>query len=258
MSRINTLSVFYYGLTVTKLNNVINFDEGSGELSAFLSVNDYTLEEYAAEISERMTLAGTQVYTVTVNRTTRKITISAPANFILKAGTGSQQASAIWTMAGFNLIDKSGSNSYESDFGAGSEYRPQLTFDEYTSLEDWQLKESAVVNVSTSGVVQTLQYGEGQKMSCVLRGATDLLNLKVTPFYENPNGVSALRNFMLYLITKAKIEFMPDVDDRNTFYKLLLESTDSDKNGIQFKLKNMRGSNSFFQCGPLVFRKVVE
>ena len=258
MSKINTLSVFYYGLTVNKLNNVVNFDEGAGELSAFLSVDDYTLKEYADEIAIRMTLAGTQVYTATVNRATRKITISAPGNFSLLAGTGSQQASAIWSMAGFNFVDKTGTNSYESDFGAGFEYIPQLTLDDYTSLEDWEVKESAVVNVSTSGVVQTLQYGDGQRMSCRLRGATDLINLKVTPFYENANGVQALRNFMKYLITKAKIEFMPDKDSRSTFYNLLLESTDTDKNGIQFKIKNMKVADKFFECGPLVFRKVVE
>lgn len=258
MSKINTLSVFYYGFTITKLNNVINFDEGSGELSAFLSIDDYTLEEFADEIAARMTLAGTQTYTATVNRTTRKITISALANFDLLAGSGSQVASGAFSMAGFNPIDKTGTNIYTSDVGAGFEYRPQLTLDNYTALEDWHLKESAVVNVSTSGVVQTLQYGDGQRMGCVLRGATNLTGLKIEPFFENANGVQALRTFMLYLITKAKIEFMPDVSDRNIFYDLLLESTDTDKNGIQFKIKNMKGADKFFECGPLVFRKVVE
>jgi hypothetical protein len=259
MSRINTLSVFYYGFNITRENYAINFSEGGPEKTAFLRINDYTLTGFAKEIEERMTLAGTQQYTVAVNRQTRVLTISAPNNFELLCATGSQQAVAIWDLAGFStLTDKTGGNSYAGDSAAGFEYRPQLTFDNYLALEDNLVKESASVNVSANGVVQTLEFGDGQRMECVIRGATDRTNLKMTPFFENPTGRQDLRNFMNYIVTKAKIEFMPDVDDRENYFELLLDSTSVDRNGVRYKIQNMKGANDFYETGLLTFRKVIE
>lgn len=259
MSKITTLSTFYYGFTITQSNNVINFSEGGPEITATLRVNDYTLTEYANEIAVRMTLAGTQTYSASVNRNTRQITISAPGNFELLCSTGSQQAVGIWGLAGFDIAtDKTGSNSYVGEDPAGYEYRPQLTLDNYLALEDNLVKESSSVNISANGVVQTLEFGDGQRMECNIRGATDRTGLKMTPFYENANGRADLRLFMNYLITKAKVEFMPDVDDRNDFYSLLLDSTQADRSGTRYKISNMKGANDFYETGLLIFRKVIE
>lgn len=259
MSSINTLSVFYFGTTITIDNKYLNFDEGLGELAAEIPVNDYSLEEFAAIIAESMTLTGTQTYTCTVDRDTRKLTISAPANFTIMTGTGSQIGSSPFTLMGFTQVtDYTGSNSYEGDVGAGFEYRPQLTLNQYIQPEDYEVKESAVVNMSANGVVQTLQFGDGQRMECNIRGASNVLNIKTSPFFENATGIQALRDFMKFLITKSKIEFMPDVDTRGTFYKLLLESTEGDRSGTKFIIRNMEGSNNFYETGKLMFRKVIE
>jgi hypothetical protein len=260
MSRINTLSTFYYGFNVTNANNAINFSEAGGpEITTYLTINDYTLTSYALEIAQRMTLAGTQTYTATVDRVTRKITISAPGAFELLTATGSQQAIAIWNLAGFTTIaDKTGDSTYEGENAAGFEYRPQLTLFDYLALEDNLVKESSSVNISANGVVQTISFGDGQRMECGIRGATNLTGLKIKPFFENANGRQALRDFMNYLITKSKVEFMPDVADRNTFYELLLDSTSADRNGTRYKIENMKGANDFYETGPLVFRKVIE
>ena len=259
MSALNTLSVFYYGTTITRDNKYLNFDEGGGELSAEIPVNDYSLQEFADIIAETMSLTGTQEYTATVNRATRKITISAPANFTLMTGTGSQIGSAPWALMGFtNLTDYTGANSYVGTVGAGYEYRPQLLLNQYIKPEDYEVKESAVVNQSANGVVQTLQFGDGQRMQCNIRGASNETGIKTDPYFENVNGIQDLRNFMKYLITKSKIEFMPDVDTRGTYYKLLLETTDADRSGTKFIIKNMDGSNKFYETGTLMFRKVIE
>lgn len=259
MSRINTLSVFYYGFNITKDNYAINFSEGGPEISTQLRINDYTLTGFAEEIAERMTLAGTQEYTVSVNRNTRVLTISAPGPFELLTATGSQQSVAIWDLAGFDtLTDKTGASSYVGDQPAGLEYRPQLTFDNYLALEDNLVKESSSVNISANGVVQTLEFGDGQRMECNIRGATDRTGLKMNPFFENPNGRQDLIDFMNYLITKAKIEFMPDVSNRNNFFELLLDSTTADRNGTRYKIQNMKGANDFYETGLLTFRKVIE
>lgn len=259
MSKINTLSVFYYGFVINSTNRFINFRENGGpEISVSLDVDDYTLEGFASAIAQKMTIGGTQEYSVSVDRQTRKLTISAVGQFDLLCFSGAQAGSSIWPLAGFINADQVGANSYESDEGAGFEYRPQLTLTDYLALEDNQVKESSAVNVSANGVVQTLEFGDGERMRCVIRGATNKVNLKITPFYENPNGLQDFRNFMKYLITKAKIEFMPDVGNRSVFYDLLLESSNTDRNGTRFEIENMRGANDFYQCGPLLFRKVIE
>lgn len=160
---------------------------------------------------------------------------------------------------GFSVLaDYTGSNSYEGPLGAGFEYRPQLLLNEYIKPEDYEVKESAVVNQSANGVVQTLQFGDGQRLQCNIRGASDVLVVKTDPYFVNAAGVQDLRNFMKYLITKAKVEFMPDVDDRDAFYTILLESTEADRSGTKFILRNMEGSNKFFETGTLLFRKVIE
>ena len=258
MSALNKLSCFYYGTTVTKNNFSINFTEGGPEIKGFIKISDYTLQGYALAIAEAMTTYGGQTYTCTVNRTTRKLTISAASNFNLLANTGSQTSIGFWTMAGFTTAtDKTGTNTYTTENGAGFEYRPQLIFNKYTALEDYSVKESAVVNMSASGVVQTLQYGDGARMQCNIRGASDVTGTKNDLFYENATGVADLRAFLNYLITKAKIEFMPDNAVRGAYFDILLESTDKDSKGTSFTMKNMDGSNNYFESGLLTFRKVI-
>lgn len=259
MSYLPKLSVFYYGILITKANQNMNFDEGGGELTAVLPIGDYTHSEIVVEIAKAFTLAGAQDYTCTFNRTTRKITIAAPLTFDLLTNTGSQVGTSPWTLFGYNTAaDQTGAITYTAANAAGSEYRPQIILGDYIQPEDYEVKESAVVSMSTNGIVQTLQFGDGQRMQCNIRGATDLTNqLTNDLFYENATGVADFRTFMKYLITKSKIEFMPDVDTRSTFHKLLLESTPADKSGTKFTIKNMDGAQKHFESGTLMFRKVI-
>jgi hypothetical protein len=194
-----------------------------------------------------------------LDRVNRKLTISAASNFSLLPFTGSQIGTGPWDLLGYTQTsDKTGSNSYESEAGAGYEYRPQLLLGQYIQPEDFEVKESSVVNTSVSGVVQALQFGDGQRMQCNVRGATNVIGIKTSPFYENATGLQDLREFLKYLITKSKIEFMPDVNDRATYYSLLLESTNADRSGTKFTIDNVDGSNNFFESGLLTFRKVIE
>lgn len=259
MSFLNTLSVFYYGFLISKNNQNLDFNEGSGELTALLNVGDYTFEEILVELETALNLAGTLDYTVTGNRTTRVITIAASGTFSLLCATGSHLGTEGYSILGFNIAtDKTGAATYNGTAGAGSEYRPQTLLKDYIKPEDWELKESAVVSVSANGQVQTVSFGDGQRMQCNIIAATNLTNLKNQDFYENATGEEELRNFLRYLITKSKIEFMPDVSTRNVFYKLLLESTAADKNGVTYKIQHVDKTMKYYQSGLLTFRKVIE
>jgi hypothetical protein len=170
MSSISTLSTFYYGHDVTSDNYSIPFDEGGSELFATLNIGNYSLTEYAEEIERALNVAGALTYTVTVNRTSRKITIAATGVFTLRCNTGSTNAVGAWSMMGFATIaDKTGLNTYLADNASGSEYRCQGLLDDYTMPEDNELKESAVVNESASGVIQIVHFGDGKRMECNIR-----------------------------------------------------------------------------------------
>lgn len=256
MSKITTLSTFYYGHKVTRDNQNIDFDEGGSEITAEIPINDYTMEEYVDAVEDAMNAVGGQTYTVTVSRITRKITISATSNFTLRTQTGSHAGTSAYPLMGYDILaNKTGSNSYLADNGTGYEYRPQMVLFDYVGLEDHVVKESAVVNVSTTGIVQTLQWGDGNRMECNIRGIGNGTQKNGALFYENVNGLADARQFLDYLITKSKVEFMPDIANRNTKYDLILESSDADRNGTKWTLKNM--ARDWMQTGRLVFRKVI-
>lgn len=258
MSTLKTLSTFYYGFLITKENQNMNFDEGTGELTAVLKVGDYTFDEIILALQNAFNLVGSNEYVVTGDRDTRKITISADSNFDLLVASGSQAGTTAFNLIGFTGSDRVSDDEYEGNIGAGYEYRPQTLLKDYIQPEDYELKESAVVSTSANGQVQTVAFGDGARMQCNIIAASNLTGLKNQDYYYNATGLQDLRNFLKYLITKSKIEFMPDIDNRDSFYKLLLESTEADKSGIAFKIKNMNGSNNYYQSGVLLFRKVIE
>lgn len=259
MSTLKTLSSFYYGFMFTKDNQNLNFDEGVGELTAQIKVGDYTLNEMILVITNAFNLVGSNEYSVVIDRLTRKITISANANFNLLSFSGSQAGTSAYELLGFDVNSNyTGANSYQSDNGSGYEYRPQTLLRDYIQPEDHELKESAVVSTSANGQVQTVAFGDGSRMQCNIIAVTNLVNTKNNDFYENPNGLEDCRKFMRYLITKSKLEFIPDIVSPQVFYKLLLESTEADKSGIGYKIKNMQGSNNYYTSGVMLFRKVID
>lgn len=257
MSALDTLSTFYYGFLITKDNQYIDFNEGGPNLLATLNIGDYTFEEFCTELQNALNLSGTLTYTVTKNRTTRMITISATGVFNLLCATGSHIGAGAFTLVGFTGADKTGLSAYTGNVAAGFEYRPQLLLRNYTKPEDYEVKETAVVSMSANGQVQTISFGEGQRMVCNIIGATDLIGTNNKVFFENANGVENLRHFLRYLITKSKVEFMPDVATRSFYYNLLLESTKASRDGTQYRIENMDGAKNYYESGDLVFRKVI-
>lgn len=256
MSTIKTLSSFFYGTLVTSENYAIDFDEGGPELNASLTKGSYTLTEYAAEVQRALREAGNLLYSVSFNRLTRKLTVSAPSTFNLRTNTGSRAISSAFTMIGFSLIsDHTGLSSYLAENQVGKEYITQMPVDKYVAPEHSIVKEGATVNTSVTGVTQIVHFGEGSRPKMNIRGITNKLGMTMPVWYENANGVANALDFYNFLINKNKIEFMPDKDQKNTFYKLFLESSDADKSGIELELQNM--APDWYQTGLLVFRKVI-
>ncbi len=256
---IKTFGKFYYGHAVTNLNRRIDFKEGAGPaLMATVDIGEYTLTDFLDAVSAALNLAGALIYTVTVDRSTRIITISATGSFTLLASSGSSIGQDPFNLMGFNAVDTSSATSHVGDFASGSEWVPQYMPQENVEFENNQMHIDGTVKQSTDGTVEAVKFGTKKIMECNYKFITDIQQSANSPILNNLDGVLNARTFLEYATTKADLEFMPDKNDPSVFTKCLLESTAEDKDGLSFKLKEQysEGLVGYFQTGLLKFRKI--
>jgi hypothetical protein len=253
---INTRSSFIYGYTVGNSSFSIDFNEGGSELQASLNIGSYTFGEFADEISRQMNLVGGQEYTVTIDRDTRLITISAPGNFTLLVTTGTRSGVSAFGIAGFTS-DKTGSNSYTSDVITGTEFRPQFKLQDYVDFEDNQSAQAASVSVTAGNQVQVVSFGTEKIAEMNIKYQTNQSG-RSSNIERDPQGVENLRNFLIFATTKSRFEFFKDRDNKASFTKVILESTPSSRDGVGFKLNELFGGGSdWFESGIIKLRQVV-
>lgn len=251
---IYTRSAFVYVEPITALNNTISLNEGSGDFSVSISTKGYSLTGLLLAASAALnggTGAGI-TYQVSIDRSTRLVTISGDSVFDLNDG-------ALLNLLGFSG-DQTGGSSYTGTVAAGTAYYPQFRLQNFVDFTNDQASNDAAVNVSASGITEVVKFGNRQFMRCNIRFATDNPQPLGGEIVNNTNGVSDLRDFMLFAIEKDPLEFVPDVQvNPGIFTECILESTPESSTGTTFRLKEQFGSNlaGFFDTGPLVFRKVV-
>jgi hypothetical protein len=252
---LGTFSVFYYGHEVTVENNMIPFDEGAGELTAELDVGFYSLTEYAAEVASAMNDVGDNTYSVSVNRVTRILTVSADANFDLLFLSGAAASVSARELMGFEAADFTGDDSYTATIQSGEEYRPQFLLQDYVSKDDNLTLVDAVVNKAANGRVQVIRFGDERFFKMNIKYITDHAMDGVV-IKNNPTGVDDARAFMDSIVKKATFEFMPNKSSTSTFYKVLLESTPLDKNGTAYELKELVNQDlpGIYETGLLKLR----
>ena len=257
----NTLSAFYYGHTIDDTNNLLDFKEGVGsELTAELNIGEYTLTDFASEVARALndTLGSSFTYAVTVNRTTRIITITATGgSFTLLASTGSHKEVGPWSLLGFSS-DTSSATSHAASSASGFSWRPQFVAQDWVDFEDQQSAVDGVKRESASGIVEAISFGNKKIMDIRFMFITDKPMVTGSVFQNDTSGVSNARDFLEYAVTKADLEFIPDRDHPETFTKCILESTPDNKDGLGFKLNEMyaRGLPGYYETGILKFRKV--
>lgn len=253
---IRTRSAFTYGHTVSEDNQFINFSEdGITELSATIEIGSFYLQEFINKIAIALNEIGDNTYEVTLNRSTRKITISADDNFSLFVTTGTQASISAFSLIGFTT-DRSGSNSYEADIASGFVYYPQAPLQDYVSFDDTEESVQSKVNESSSGELEVVSYGIRNFMECNIKYATDILG---QGFIENnATGVQDLRLFMQYITKKRPIEFIQDKANFNDYVACVLESTARKSDGTGFQLRELYAEKlaNYYESGKLVFRKI--
>lgn len=247
---ITTYSSFVYDYQISGSNQTFYFDDGGGTVSFDIDVSQYAPSNLAVKVKDGMDGVGTQVYTVSFNAVTRLFTISAPGNFSLLPTTSLENA---FNILGFT-VDVSGNNSYESDTITGKEYRPQFRLQNFIDFDNNLVPINGVSTRSPDGTTKASDFGTDKLMSCEFPFITDN---QISVIEYNPNGISDMRDFMNYAITKAPIEFLAD-RDVNTTRKCLLESTRSNKSGLGYNpLERLNdGLKDVYRLSGLVFREI--
>jgi hypothetical protein len=255
---IKTYSAFTYGHTITIDNQTMPFSENNvDELLATLKTGAYTLQSMATEMARAMNEVGTLNYVASVDRSTRKITISGDSVFYLYVTSSSLSSVSPYDLLGFTT-DKSGLNTYESDVSSGSYFEPQFYLQKYVSFEDFQSANAVTVNETATGKIQVVKYGDVNRMECNITLQTNIRQSKDSVIKDDEFGEDNLRAFMRYAVTKAPIEFIPDINTPNTFTDCLLDKTQSDPKGTGFKLKELysKGYADWWESGLLTFREI--
>lgn len=251
---LSTFSKFWFGHTVDATNYAVDFDEGGAELQADIAYGNYSPTEYLVAVKTALDAAGALTYTVSLNRSTRKITISSTSNFTLRANTGTRGSVSAWDMLGYTTAsNKTGASTYTATNETGDEYKPQAIMDQHIASENWLEKNDAVVNESSSGIIQVVYFGDVSYIQGNIRLSNDYTSSQ-SQIETQANGVANLRAFMNYAISKSKFEFMPDRSTPSTYYKCILESTEKSKNGIAYQLKEIKNAAGYFETGKLVMR----
>lgn len=255
---INTYSKFYYDLTVTSQNKYLDFDEGAGALVAEVVPSTYTLEDLAQAVEDALNLAGSLQYTVTANRTNRRLTIAStgPVDYLAATGANVVLGTSVFPTLGYPATDVFASTSYVASTSIGTVYSPQYKLQDYVDQQDSRMNRSATLSKSASGKVELQSFGIDRMFEFSIKFATDIFQPSGGPIVNNSNGVGALRDFMQWLMDKNYVEFMPDANSPNTYYRLVLESAPGSGEGMGYKLQEQygRGLAGYFESGILTFR----
>lgn len=254
---LKTRSKFYYGFKIKVGTNFIAFQEATGPVkTATLKINTYSSGGFTNEISRALNDAGNQNYTVSFNRSTRKITIASDNTFSLLIATGPFAGSQIYIDLGFDLVDLTGASSYTAQNTCGSVYQPQFYLLDYVSTDDSQEAVDASINETASGNLEVIRYGVKKFMKCTIDFITNDKMTDESWIENSPTAIEDVRAFLQDITQKNKLEFMPDRDDNSTFQVLVLESTASNRNGLGYELQEKSGFDSYFTTGRMTFRLV--
>jgi hypothetical protein len=256
---IYTFSKFNYGLNIDVNNQYLNFSEGGPELTAVLPPGDYTLGQISSIVQSAMNDVGGQVYTVSVDRSNgNKATISAPGPFELLVNTGSNIGTDPFEELGFVFPgDLTGASTYTGSEDAGEQYYPQFMLQSYVDRNLSQKFYDPTVSKTPSGRVSVVSFGKEQFFEMDIKFITNkVMDGKVIK--NNPTGLADAIAFLEYVTKKLKVEFIPDVDAPETFFKVLLESAPGFGDGTGFKLKELFSQNlpDFYETGVTVWRVV--
>jgi len=256
---LNNYSKFYYGQTITRTNLYLNFQEDGDPLTARVEIGAYTLTSLAGKVATALNAIGDYEYEVSVDRASRKYTISTAGGepFSLLIFTGANSTASAFGILGFTgVADLTGSNSYEAAEGCGYEYITQTPLANFSDFKHNKEKQDASVNETVEGLTEVISYSTIERMKCDFPLITNVTPQKY--IRETATGLQEAEAFLDYCITKAPIEFMELHTNSEIFTTCILDKTDKNSKGVGYTLKEkVRQSLPFYyEIKGLTFKKI--
>jgi hypothetical protein len=109
------------------VNDKLDFNEGSGELTATISAGTYLPVALATEIETQLNATGALLYIVTYDSDEEKFTITAEEDIDILWRTGTNAASTVGKALGFDIAnDDEDSSTFTSDYPYEIDYYDDL------------------------------------------------------------------------------------------------------------------------------------
>ncbi len=123
MAALTSYSKFYFDSTIHSDRSTFTFKEAGVEKVATLKAGYHLPSALPSVLASALNIAGSQVYTVALDRETRLLTISAPDEFEIPLESMFEAESSCAEDIGFTQgTDLTGSNSYSGIAPACKEY----------------------------------------------------------------------------------------------------------------------------------------
>lgn len=252
---LESYSTFYYIEPVDNSNFYLNISEdGTTVLDAEVEIGEYSMTRLATAVQTALNSIGANSYTVTFNRESRTYTIAADATFEIRAATGPQVGNDLWPILGFSAVDTAAALSHESNNAAGTEFSPQFYLQDYVMQGQSVGATSGVRATTTNGLVEIVSFGRQEFIECTIKYQNSR-NQASGPIKKSATGYEDFKAFLDFGITASPIEFMENINDKNSFVTVLLESLPGDNKGLSYKIKEQLPElPNFYELGPIVFR----
>jgi hypothetical protein len=253
-------SAFYYGHTINRANQYLNFRDSGlvapAQYAATLSIGSFTITQFGNIVAQAMNAVGAQEYTVSLDRATRKFTISADNNFELLISSGNNASISIFNLLGFNGSDLSGSNSYTADSVSGEAYITQTPLKNLSDFINNKEKAEAAVKTTPNGIVEVVSYSVLERLKCDLPLITNYTPQRY--IRETATGIEEARAFMDYAIDKAPLEFVYDYQNPDNFVPCILDKTKTSPKGVGYELREKVTASlpGYYELTGLQFLKI--
>ena len=256
---IQSYSKFYYlNVEIDSTNRNIDFNDGQIR-TAKLPIGQYSPVQLANAVRVAMNNQSTLTYTVTFNRSDLTYTIAAiSGSFKLLLGSGPTSSTSVTGVMGFGTSDTTTATSHTSSTADITVYYPQFYLVEYEPSYNWSERIDPSVNVTSSGKVSVISFGEVRYAQMSFSYITDVYQGSTSPIKNRSNAVQEARNFFNVLSLRRHVEFMEDENNSNVYEIFMLESLASSKNGTGWQLKEMFGRNlgDHYEVKSVKFRKM--
>jgi hypothetical protein len=245
---LSSQTIFNYGISITIDNQHLDFraSVGGPVLTAVINLGYYSLTSLELAITNAIAAQDlTNTYTVSVDRSLlleNRIIISTSGSYLdLLFGSGPSVASSVANTIGFIIGDYTGSTSYTGSNTAGIMLLTQYTGYNYMPPEFYQEVQGAK-SISASGIKEAIVFQIQQFLEMEFK-------------YEPISRKTEWENFFRWAIQQREFEITPEYTLFSVVYRVTLETTGQNSNGLGFKMKEMLPQfPNNYQTGNLKFR----